>query len=103
MHIECTRHIDASEPDESGMYEYYYEYDMFHFRDGQICLVVRAYTDDQHEAHFLRIEENGVARRLVDADLNLSLFQKALAHLHTAGKSNLSWLSGRGDGYEPVR
>lgn len=103
MHIECTRHVDASEPDENGMHKYYYEYDIFRFREGQICLVARSYVDDHCEAHFLGVEENGVTRRLVDTDLNLPLFQAALVHLHTAGKSNFNWLSGRGNGYEPVR
>lgn len=41
MHIECVRQIDSSEPDESGMYDYYYEYDIYRFTDGPLCLIAR--------------------------------------------------------------
>lgn len=31
MHIERVHQIDSSEPDASGMYDYYYEYDIYRF------------------------------------------------------------------------
>jgi hypothetical protein len=102
MHIERTRQVDASEPDETGMFEYYYEYDIYRFTDGPICLVARIYTDEPDEAHFLRIESNGSPRSLVDSDLTHPLLLAAQAHLHTEGKRHLRWLSGRGNGYELV-
>lgn len=102
MKIERTRHVDASEQDESGGYDYYYEYDIYLFTDGSASLAARSYVDEPHEAHFLSIEEHGHSRTLVDADLKRPLFQAAQSHLRREGKTDLRWLSGRGDGYEPV-
>lgn len=102
MHIDCTRQVDASEPDASGHYAYYYEYDMYRFTDDAICFVARSYTDEPGEAHFLRIELDGNPRVMTDSDLARPLFLAAVAHLHLAGKVRLRWLSGRASGYESV-
>ncbi|MDD0842877.1 hypothetical protein [Pseudomonas sp. Gutcm_11s] len=102
MRIECTRHVDASEPNEDGAYDYHYEYDIYRFSSEALRLVARSYVDEADEAHFLNVEDNGSTRLLRDADLNHQLFVEAAAHLRAAGKLRLRWLSGRGDGYEPV-
>lgn len=102
MLIECTRHIDASEPDADGFYDYHYEYDIYRFTDGAACVMARSYTYQEDEAHFLRIELDGVPRLLTDADLARPLFLEARDHLIGLGKTRLQWLSGRGNGYEPV-
>lgn len=102
MHVECSHHIDASEPDALGMYEYHYEYDLYRFTEGENCFVARSYVDDPEEAHFLGAEVGGHARPLVDADLKQPLFLASLAHLRASGKLKLNWLSGQGNGYEPV-
>lgn len=102
MDVAITHHIDASEPDAQGAYDYYYEYDLYRFSDGENALIARSYTDTGDEAHFLSIELRGDARRLLEADLKMPLFADAAAHLRAAGKHKLSWLSGRGNGYEPV-
>ena len=102
MQVECARQIDASEPDETGMYEYYYEYDMYRFTDGSICFVARSYIYEPDETHFLRVEASGHPRSMVKSDLMHPLFLAAQVHLRAAGKVHLRWLSGRGDGYEPV-
>ncbi len=102
MHIERVRQIDCSEPDESGMYDYYYEYDIYRFTDGPNCFVARSYTDEPDEAHFLRVEADGSPRTLVDGDLTHPLFHLALSHLRSEGKVRFRWLSGRGDGYDSV-
>lgn len=102
MHVERTRHIDASEPDEAGMHEYYYEYDIYRFIDGAVSFAARSYTDQPGEAHFLGIQVNGQDRSMVDADLAHPLFLAAQAYLRGEGKIELNWLSGRGNGYEPV-
>lgn len=60
MHIECTHHIDASEPDEDGMHEYYYEYDMYRFTDGALCLVARSYSDEPDEAQLSASRWTGI-------------------------------------------
>ena len=102
MDVTVTHHVDASEPDAQGAYEYYYEYDLYRFGDGGNALIARSYTGTGDEAHFLSIELRGVARLLRAADLKTPLFADAAAHLRAAGKLKLSWLSGRGNGYEPV-
>lgn len=102
MQIERTHHIDASDPDESGSYEYYYEYDLYRFTQGDACLVARSYADEPNEAHFLRIEERDSVRPLISQDLNSPLLMAAQAYLRANGKTTLSWLSGKGNGYEQV-
>lgn len=102
MRVERDRLIDASEPDEHGDYEYHYEYDIYRFIDGSECLVARSYTDEPDEAHFLRIEQNGHYRLMMDADLAHPLLIAALDYLRTEGKLHFRWLSGRGNGYESV-
>ena len=102
MQIERTHHVDASEPDVAGLYEYFYEYDMFRFSDGSNCIVARSYVDEPDEAHFLRVEIDGQRRSMTDADLADPLLLAAQSHLLSIGKVRLNWLSGRGNGYEAV-
>lgn len=102
MHVERTRHVDASEPDEAGMYDYFYEYDVYRFTVGPTCVVARSYTDQPDEAHFLRIEVEGQGRLMTSADFLDPLVSAARAHLQAIGKVRLSWLSGREVGYESV-
>ncbi|TXD45107.1 hypothetical protein TR80_001420 [Xanthomonas campestris] len=102
MQVSRVRHTDCSAPDASGEYAYDYEYDIYHFVDGGIGLIARSYTDTPEEAHFLNIEVNGTLRLLTQADLAQPLFALAQAHLRQEGKRELRWLSGRGDGYEPL-
>lgn len=102
MHIERIRQIDSSEPDESGAYDYYYEYDIYRFTDAALCFVARSYTDEPYKAHFLWVEELGVKRGLVHADLARPLCLMAQSHLLSEGKVHLSWLNSGGSGYEPV-
>lgn len=102
MQIEQSHHIDASEPDADGNFEYHYEYDLYHFRDGPTRLSARSYVDEPGQAHFLGIEHHGRPRQLRDTDLAHPLFVAAAAFLRGQGKTRLQWLSGRGNGYETV-
>ncbi|AZR31203.1 hypothetical protein [Xanthomonas vasicola] len=102
MHVERARHIDCSAPDASGAVDDDYEYDIYRFVDGARCLFARSYTDTPNEAHFLSIEVGGKSRLLKDADLLDPLCVFAQAQLRQEGKQQLCWLSGRGNGYEPV-
>lgn len=102
MHVEHSHRIDASERDAAGRYDYYYEYDLYRFVEGTIGLVARSYIDEADEAHFLRIQIDGNERLMEDADLARPLFMATREHLRSIGKVQLRWLSGRGDGYEPV-
>nr|WP_283161856.1 hypothetical protein [Xanthomonas nasturtii] len=102
VHVERTRHCDCSAPDASGAVDYEYEYDIYRFVDGVRCLFARSYTDTPDEAHFLSIDVGGKSRLLKVADLLDPLCAFAQAHLRREGKRQLHWLSGRGNGYEPV-
>ena len=102
MQVERTHHIDASEPDDAGMHEYHYEYDIYRFVDETACFVARSYTDQPTEAHFLGVQVDGRDRLLTDADLAHPLCLAAQDYLRGEGKIELNWLSGRGNGYEAV-
>lgn len=102
MQVERVRHVDCGEPDASGIYEYYYEYDIYRFIDAATSLVARSYTDTPAEVHFLTIEVAGKSRTLQPADLARPLCALAQAYLRREGKLEIRWLSGRGNGYEPV-
>lgn len=101
MQIECTHHIDASEPDEDGFYDYYYEYDLYHFRAESLCLVARSYSDTPTQAHFLRIEKQGKGRLLTPEDLKQALLQQAMDYLRDQSKQELTWLNGERGAYAP--
>lgn len=103
MHVECNHYVDASEPDSRGMYAYYYEYDLFSFSEADVVVVARSYHDTPKEAHFLRIEIDGSSRLMQKLDFQRPLVVAAIQHLHALGKQELNWLSGRGNGYDPVR
>lgn len=105
MNVVTTHHIDTDEPDAhdvQGECSYYCEYDVYGFSEGDITLIARGYVDSEDEAHFLSVEVRGKRRLMRDADLKTPLFIAAAAYLRDAGKNKLTWLSGRGNGYEPV-
>jgi hypothetical protein len=103
MQIERIHHIDSSEPDESGMYEYYYEYDIYRFTDGPICFFATSYTDTPDQAEFRSAETNGSRRFLKRSDLKHPLFLSAVSHLRSEGKAHILWLSRRkGNSYEAL-
>ena len=56
MQVEFSHHIDASEADAEGFYEYYYEYDIYRYTLGAQCLVVRSYSDASTQASVLRLQ-----------------------------------------------
>ena len=94
--------MDAGEPKPDGSCDYHYEYDLLHFHEGERLLVARSYSDHPSEVHFLRVEHGPEARRLIRSDMTGGLATEAIAHLRTLGKTEINWLSGAGNGYEPV-
>lgn len=102
MRVECSHHIDASEADAEGFYEYYYEYDIYRFRLGNLSLVVRSYSDTSAQANVLRLEEAGKSRPLQPKDLKNPLVQQAREHLQSLGKQELRWLNPRHARYDPL-
>jgi hypothetical protein len=102
MHVHTSHHVDASEQDSEGFYDYYYEYNILVFSEGEVSLVARSYIDKPGEVHFLRIEAHGERRRLTQSDMNGTLAVESVAYLREHGKTEINWLSGRGNGYQSV-
>lgn len=103
MNIHRSQHVDKSDLDENGEYDYYYEFEIFEFEEHGEKIVARSYADAPAEAYFIRIESKGKARTLVSDDLKTALFKGATRYLEEQGKSDIRWLSGKGmAGYEPV-
>ena len=102
LQVEYSHHIDASEPDAEGFYEYYYEYDIYRFRLGNLSLVVRSYSDTSAQANVLRLEEAGKSRPLQPKDLKNPLVQQAREHLQSLGKQELRWFNPRHARYDPL-
>jgi hypothetical protein len=102
MEIETTHHVDASEKKADGTYDHFYEYDLYRFSDSAIAIVARSYKGEPQEAHFLRIERDGKSGLLKVEDLRHALFVQAVNYLKGMGKEELSWLSERTGGYEPL-
>ncbi|WP_183141435.1 hypothetical protein [Pseudomonas syringae group genomosp. 3] len=100
IRMERYHHIDASEQDKEGFYDYYYEYDMYYFTEGTLSLVARCYTDDADEVNFMGIEFDGYDRSLESDDQSLPLVSAALAQLKADGKTKFFTFTGKG--YEPV-
>ena len=96
MKIKETHHIDSSEPDSNGMFEWCHEYDLYRFEEGDTVLVARSYSKSPHEAHFLRLEQAGEAVQIDPADLKSDLAMSARDHLREQGKTEISWLGDRG-------
>ena len=103
VEIETTHHVDAGDIGAGPAQEFRYEYDLYRFSDDTGAIVARCYTDQPDEAHFLRIEADGQIRGLQAGDLRRPLFEQAANYLRGIGKMELSWLSERAGGYEPVQ
>lgn len=100
MKVESTHHVDASERDARGFYQWRYEYDIHRFTEGEVTLVARSYVDEPQEAHFLRTEEGGTSRFVSESDVATPLFREAVDYLRRSGKLVLRRLGD--DGYEPI-
>jgi hypothetical protein len=100
MLIERYHHIDASEQDKDGFYDYYYEYDVYSFVDGPVSLMVRCYTDDSERADFQGIKVDGDYRGLELSDLKHPMVLAAQTLLRAEGKVLFCWLTDKG--YEPM-
>ncbi len=102
MEIRKSHHIDSSEPDENGLYEYRYEYDLYEFSEPGLCYVVRSYNDTPQEAHFLRKEIKGLSETLTENDLKNHLFQSAVQELKKEGKKEIRFLSSKSGDYAHI-
>ena len=97
MIIQKTHHIDASEPDEDGLYEYYYAYSIYRFEQEGLTLVARSYDDEPEKAHFLsKSGLSGAVELLSPTDLHSLLFLEACKHLEAEGKTRIEYLTDSG-------
>lgn len=101
MDVAVSHHIDASEPDSQGMYEYHYEYDIHEFSRSGRTYVARSYVDEPESAAFLSVREGGASQLLRSSDLTHPLLVAAVDHLRSAGKTRLDRLSDP-EGYVPL-
>jgi hypothetical protein len=100
MRIECVRQVDASERNAEGKYEWYYEYDIYRFTEGDRTLVARSYTDTSSQAHFLRFEVEARPVRLTTQDTRDPLLRQAAGYLVSIGKKSIEYFGP--EGYAPL-
>jgi hypothetical protein len=100
MDIEVTHHIDSSEADADGNFDYRYEYDLIRLAEGENAFVARSYPTEPREAHFLRFESGGTQSPICEAHLQTALFREAFRFLKSTGKTTVTLLGTHG--YEPV-
>jgi hypothetical protein len=102
MTMEMSHHIDASEPDADGFYEYHYECDVYEFTDGVMTLRARAYSDEPESAALMGWNKGKKGYRLTKRDLHHPLILEAAACLRTAGKTKIDWLDRNSRAYVPL-
>jgi hypothetical protein len=97
MEVIVSHHTDCSDCDENGMYEYYYEYDIYEFTEENVSFIVRAYVDEPGDAHFLKMKGDGDQdwRIMTERDKDGSLFNQAVEYLRNIGKPNIRCFMGR--------
>jgi hypothetical protein len=93
MDITVSHHVDASEPDAQGFYEYHYEYDVYRFSRAGRTYIARSYVDEPQSAAFLSCLEGSESRLLSSADLVHPLLVAAVDHLRGIGKAALDRLA----------
>jgi len=96
MEVEITHKVDASEKGKDGKYDYYYEYDLYTFKDKNITIIARSYTTESDEIHFLRAVQNEKHRPISKADLKLPIFNEIIPYLKNINKIKINWLSNSG-------
>lgn len=98
MKTIITHHIDKSELDEDGMYDYYYEYDIYEFCENDLSYIARSYIDEPLEVHFLKKKSKNDSdwQILEKTDLKNSLFKNAVAYFRKNGKEQIRVLSKTG-------
>ncbi|MGO4452007.1 YgcG family protein [Phyllobacterium sp. TAF24] len=102
MNVEISHHIDASDLNPEGFYDYHYEYDIYVFSDGPLSYVVRAYTDQPEQAAFMSVSKGSSKRLLRSNDFRTPLLAEAVAYLRNAEKTDLSWLCEKRGRYLPI-
>jgi hypothetical protein len=100
MEVTISRHIDKSELRADGFYDYYYDFNLYAFSDGNIIYHARSYNDQHDEAHFINGNRNGKKFFIGNADFKTDLFIEACTYLQACGLIKLTYLDN--DGYAPI-
>jgi hypothetical protein len=100
MNVTISHHVDASEPDEQGFYDYHYEYDIYRFLGDGRCYFARSYVHEPEQAHFLSCQEGADSNLLGPDHLKDPLLADAVKYLRGLGKTRFERLSG--SGYVPL-
>lgn len=104
MTVTTSHHIDASEPNERGMYDYHYAYTVYVFEQDGIKIAARSYDDDPKVASFAGMQLDGVDQILTRGIQDHPLFVEAVAYLRdTEKKTKLKALFKGEGGYAPIR
>ena len=71
MTVSKTQHIDASEPDDHGKYDYHYAYTTYVFAQDGIEYTARSYDDEPEKVAFVGKSVNAEAKVIIGDDLGL--------------------------------
>lgn len=94
MQVRITRHIDTSETDSNGNQDWYYEYDLIVFVEGDLQVVARSYTDTTEEVSFFRVQSASGVEGFGPGHLALPLVREAAHWLQENGKARILWPGG---------
>ena len=92
MKVEKTHHIEASEPNEDGSYDYHYEFHQIRIAVGEEVLIARSYVEQPEEVVLMCIERNGALEDISWKDLSGPLLTQALAYLRGEEYSSIRWV-----------
>jgi hypothetical protein len=95
--IARTHHVDADEPDASGMVDWRYEYDLITLQtSGGLEVTVRTYTDQPRQAGLMQFRLHGEGVGLGDVKNSHSDAVAAIASfLRQEGFESVVWLGGQ--------
>jgi len=94
--------VEFMGPD-GGPYEFYYDYDVYRFEEGDRAVIVRSYRDEPNAASFSGLEVAGNDRPLERTDFYLPLVRAAVQHLRAIGKQELKWFGpSETETYSPI-
>ncbi len=85
MEVYKTHEVECSEKNESDLYDWYYEYDLYEFSFGNIKLHARSYSDNPNEVSFFAYEKNGERSLYNNHLIEQSEFIEALRYLKELG------------------
>ncbi len=92
--------IDASDQDENGFYEYYYEYDKYEFAFNKLTLIAKSYKDEDDEASFFASVVNGKREMVLNEHISSPEMEQAVRYLQAKGKNKFTVLTEQG--YIPI-